>query len=389
MSEKTALVLFYDQKDMDRPVSVEGKPVKLFDAVQRGFGSGVKYDIGVASPRHEPWLVQWYMNQRKYDGIMVVGGLSCSLDIPNMLMEELYDNPSINVVAPRDWEDAEIPEMEGGKPKMYEGKPVTHAVRIPPGQIGSKYWKQERRVPILGVPTTDPFTNGEIAFASMVMSSRPSEAACVGVDQGYQAARLMARMLTNDWNDVRITTSQGLKKGIAYDISRLLNKEFKPYEDCNISFGTYPAGDYTAGPISEREVGKIWKPPTNRLHVCTYGDFGELEAISGMTDFVIGVGNLEEKTNSPGGEIDFQKFVEQAAKFNNVVHVRPGVAENAAMFVAQCLSMHPYKRKKEGEVEKEELVWLKSRRFQELRRKKSKANVERFLKSHPDYEKGR
>ncbi len=77
----------------------------------------------------------------------------------------------------------------------------------------------------------------------------------------------------------------------------------------------------------------------------------------------------------------------QRTDLEHVIHARPGTGENAAMFVAQCLSMHPFTRttyengpKKGEKVKKETPVWLESGRFQELRRKKSKENVDAFKK---------
>ncbi len=371
MSDKNVLVLFYDRKDKLRPAQIEGKEWALVDAIKLGFaGTAIKYTVRTASPRHEPWLVQYFMNEKKYDAMLIVGGLSCSLDIPNMLMEELYDNREIRM-APRDWKNAVIEENH------LEGKITQkHEIKITEQHLKSNYFDQERRIPIIGIPTADPYTYGEIAFASMLMSSRPSEAACVGVEQGYQGAKLVTRVLTNEWNDVKIIVPEKNRnsKGAGYGICPILDKEFKPYEDCGITFNPEAFNDYRHNPL------KPWKPKPNVLHICVYDDFTQLKEISELTDFVIGVAHFDDQEFAPGGKIDFRNFVKRASELSNVIHVRPAVPENAAKFAAQCLALHSYEKKIPGK-DKTETVWLKPSRFPDLRRKKSWPNVQEFLKT--------
>ncbi len=365
------LVLFYDRKDQLRPAQVEGKEWTLADAIKLGFaGTGVGYTVRTASPRHEPWLVQYYMNEKKYDAMLIVGGLSCSLDIPNMLMEELYDNREIRM-APRDWKSAVIEESH------LEGKIMQrHEIKISEQHLKSNYFDQERRIPVLGIPTADPHTYGEIAFASMLMSSRPSEAACVGVEQGYQGAKLVTRMLTNKWNDIKVIVPEknNAFRGTGYGICTMLDKEFKSYEDCGISFGVETWNDYRPTPL------KPWTPKPNVLHICVYDEFTQLKEVSELADFVIGVAHFSDKDVAPEGKIDFKHFVKKASEFSNVIHVRPAVPENAAKFAAQCLALHSYQKKIPGQ-DKTETVWLKPSRFPDLRRKKSWPNVQEFLKT--------
>jgi len=328
---KNVLALFYDKKDRDREVN----GARLEDEIKRGFkGTGINYNIRTASPKHEPWLAQAYMNERKYDGIITVAGLSCTLDVPNMLMEELYDNKELNI-ASRDW-----PELGNKKAK-------------------SKYYLQERPVPIIGVPTKDPHTNGELAFASMLMSSRPSSAACVGVEQGYQATQLMSKILTNEWINVNVILppwESKESKEIGMNLISLLDSEFTPFDDDQVSFGLESRLE------SERKA----RTDKNTLLVCVYENTDQLYELS-ESDCVIGIYSPRKQN------IDFGSFVDEINTLDNVIHTRAGVGENAAMFVAHCIHIsHPN---------------LKPSRFTALRRKKSEEHVKEYLRITRNEEK--
>jgi len=359
------LVLFYDGKDSVRPSVIEGFKGTLETAVEFGFvGTGVGYDICMASPSHEDWLVTDIMNQRKYDGIIVVAGLSCTLDMPHMLMRKLYNYPEV-----------EIKSAEWGIDE----------------KVKSKYYGQPRHVPIIGVPIkTSGDRNGWLSFASMVSASRPSEAACLAPEQGYEAARLMAKMLTNEWNDVHIITPH--LAGAAYDvgtsISIRLNKMFDLYGDCNIKFGVQPLSKYEGKLFEERE-----RLASNILPVCVYDDLSQLKNISEIADCVIGVFAPEESSLSKEEEIYSKEFVKNITGIKNVVHSRGGSGANAAESIAQYLSVHSYQKPVKEQVPdpndpkntimktRYETVWLNPNGFKESRMDKSRENVERHLKS--------
>jgi phosphoribosylcarboxyaminoimidazole (NCAIR) mutase len=375
MNDKKVLVLFYDAKDRERELNRGSEPRTLEEDVKEGFGPGVSYEIRTASPRHEPWLILEYMNEQKYDGIIVVAGLSCSLDIPNMLMEQLYDNQRVPI-KPRDWQNVTF------RRKNFHGDEITDEKgQIKPFKasiddtIESVYFQQQRPVPIIGVPTADPLTYGEFALASMLMSSRPSSAACVPVERGYQAARLMTALLTTPWKELVIVMpdkgatayeSDGTPKirtpghHIGWETTQLLDKEFTPYEDAKIPFHHESSAEYARQFITGKTVDK--KPPENRLHICIYDGFEQIEDMNNLTQLTIGVYLPNE-----GRKADFREFNHRISQgLENVLHTRIGVSENAAVLAAHALFIANPK--------------LVPSRFSSLRQKKSQANVEEFLK---------
>ncbi|MBS3125022.1 hypothetical protein J4211_02090 [Candidatus Woesearchaeota archaeon] len=337
MDEKRALVLFYDHKDRERQVRAGAT---LEAEVRRGFeGTGIACDIHTASPQHEGWLVRAYLNAAKYDVVISAGGLSCSLDLARMCMEELYDSETIHI-SPRDWKGVKVKREEG---KLILKEYADQTITIEKTE-SSRYFKQERPVPIIGLPTSDDLTDGVVAFSSMVMSGRPSSAACVGVDQGYAAGQLIAKMLNNSWNGIQFVVHQ--MHGHAYDLGcsavALLNQEFKAYDDGKIPF-------------------EICTPPElrkNTLPVVFYENFNDLRAVARKEPFIIGV-------HVPSGRLNFTEFVKNTHGIENVIHTRPGVGENAAMFAVQCLYFrHPK---------------LKPSRFVDLRRARSLPHVQEYL----------
>jgi len=351
-TEKNVLVLFYDQKDRERMVGSS----TLEDAIAHGFeGTEVGYAIRTASPRHEPWLVLEYANEAKYDGIIVVAGMSCSLDIPSMLMEQLYDNERVPI-RPRDWQNATL----GDKIVSINDT------------IESKYFQQQRPLPIIGVPTWDEYTDGIIAFGSMLMSSRPSGAGCVKINGGYQAAQNMARLLTTKWKDVKILTPDKFDLNIpkeqnkpgailGYDICNLLDSDFKPYDDAKIEYGH----DHILNYFSNLKTQNKEKADLDVLHVCVYNDFSELEKISKIASTVIAV-YVPDQQRETFGINKFTQFANYASRGpDNVIHSRVGVGENATVLVAHALyAAHPK---------------LQPSRFTSLRMKKSAGNITEFL----------
>ncbi len=365
--DKHVLVLFYDSKDMVRSSGINKT---LVEDVNEGFkGTGVRYTIRTASPRHEPWLALEYFNERKYDGIIVVAGMSCSLDVPHGLMDQLYDNQRISI-KPRDWQGAEFERKATGKAQILKpgNEKLKYRVNIE-DVIESKYHGQERPVPIIGVPTKDDITEGENALFSMLMLSRPSSGACVGIEQGYSAANLMSLLINTPWDEVRIIASNTtiVKPApssedeklspvhrVARDMSRTINEAFDVFGDAKIPHGYHAINDLAR---SGNVVGAGKEP----LYACVYDDFRDLEEVAKETGGkpVIGV-------YVPKGKISFQKFAEAIAPFDKVIHTRVGAAENAAIVAAQaCYAANPK---------------LKPSRFTFLRRKKSERNVEEFLR---------
>ncbi len=359
--EKHVLVLFYDSKDMTRTV----KPGRtLADDITEGFkGSDVKYTMRTASPRHEPWLAIEYFNEHKYDGIVVVAGMSCSLDVPHQLMDQLYDNEKLHL-KPRDWQGAEFERKDVGKLK--------YRVNID-DIIDSKYHGQERPVPIIGVPTKDNITDGENALFSMLMLSRPSSGSCVGIENGYSAARYMSKLITTPWDEVLIIASDTnvVKPSsksedevlspvhqVARDISQTLDNAFRAYDDARIPYGYHSISefDWTFRSDSHTSLG-VGKQP---LYVCVYDNFADLKRVAthASSDPVIGV-------YVPRDKVNFSDFAKAIAPFENVVHTRIGVAENAAIVAAHALYAANPK--------------LAPSRFTFLRRNKSEQNVEKFL----------
>ena len=354
------LVLFYDRKDKVRPA---GKAT-LEDEIKRGFeGTDVEYDIHVASPSHTPWLARNWMNEKKYDGILIVAGLACSLSVPKARMQELYENEFINLG------HHECPEIEN---------------KIVP----SKYFKQERHVPILGVPTKhQQDVDGHLAFESMLMESSPSSAMCVGVEQGYQAARLMSKIVSNTFSEVKILVpydtpsnanndefdgenerKYGPTFPIAKKICRMLDLEFKVWEQGNIGFGRDKIGHYEwsletfAGGNADDKV----------LLVVVYDNFDQIRRVDKFAKFMIGVYAHEEPS-------DLNKLVYVANSLENVVHVRPGISGNAGMTIVQGLYNA---RNEKGKPKLNEESF-----FTKLRKDKSKENFEEFLLAHPELDK--
>ncbi len=381
--DKNILVLFYDRKDMNREIA--GKST-LEDEVKRGFSDGVKYHIRTASPRHESFLVQTFMNGygldktgtlvdegTRYDGMIIVGGLSCSLDIPNLMMQDLYDKPEVEI-APRDWTKTTFAETDD------EGKIMgkTYNVNIH-GKMQSKY-HLALPIPIIGVPTQDPSTDGEIALGSMMMSSRPSEAACVGVDQTYQAARLMSRIMRNKWNNVSIIIPHDFPREdrnvgyrIASAVCKQLDAKFEAYKDDRIEYGPIAFADFM------RKLGDE-KPSDQTLHVLVYDSFEKLKLVDKAVDFLVAIyapytsRNAEIEKN---GRTDFvqveelektpidSQFVKEIKDVDHAVHPRTSIGENAGTFVARCLYVsHPK---------------LKPVHWEERRRQRSWPNIKAAL----------
>jgi len=355
--EKHVLVLFYDSKDMTRTV----KPGRtLADDITEGFKeTNVKYTMRTASPRHEPWLALEYFNEHKYDGIVVVAGMSCSLDVPHQLMDQLYDNQKLQF-KPRDWQGAEFERKDATKLK--------YRVNIE-DVIESNYHGQERPVPIIGVPTKDSITDGENALFSMLMLSRPSSGACVGIEQGYSAARLISGLLNTPWDEVRIIASDTRKEKeaprgedevlspvhrVARDMNTILNEAFKVFDCAKIAHGYHAISDIGRS-------GNVLGAGKNPLFACVYDDFKDLEKVARECNGkpVIGI-------YVPRGKIRFHAFAEAIAPFDNVIHTRVGAAENAAIVAAHALYAANPK--------------LVPSRFTFLRRNKSEQNVEEFLK---------
>jgi phosphoribosylcarboxyaminoimidazole (NCAIR) mutase len=368
--EKDVLVLFYDRKDMSRIV---GSPQRsIVDDLQEGFkGTGVKATIRTASPRHEPWLALEYFNEKKYDGIIIVGGMTCSLDVPHGLMEQLYDNKELNL-KPRDWQNAEFERKATGKVQLLpsgSGKLKYH-VSIE-DTLDSKYHGQQRPVPMIGLPVKDRFSKGEFALASMIMASRPSSAAAVGIEQGYEAAQMMSTLLNTTWKEVKIVASDMTYEqretrdtpeklspvhNVARDVCKVIDEAFKPYDDDRIPFGAFAVADY----LRQLSQGDLKPRPalSDVLHVCVYDDFSDLERIASVANLVIGV-------YVPKRDLDFRHFCSASHEYRNVIHTRIGSGENAAVLTAHALySTHPK---------------LKPSRFTQLRRSKSEMNVEIFL----------
>lgn len=343
MTEKKVLVLFYDKKDAELVVERKGVRRTLEEDVRSGFQKGVKYDIGIGSPFHQKEVVLAYMGEQKYDAIIPVAGLSCSQDALNMLMEQLMDNEKISIRSRR--------------------------IR---GELVSLYFGQQVSVPIIGVPTRDDFTDGAMAFLSMLMASSPSSAGCVALERGAQAARLVGHMLTNKWTDVKVVVpdmriiqnesgeqpairSPGHEAGIR--VVATLNEAFDVYGDAGISFGVVDFASYmrqTAG-----------SPESSTLHVCIYHDMQQLRELSKLAPLVIAA-------YVPGSQrIHYAEFVEAVQDgLENVIHTRvkstgERSGENAGVLAAQALyASNPN---------------LKPARFTELKRQKSEANVSRLI----------
>lgn len=359
--EKHVLVLFYDSKDMTRTV----KPGRtLADDITEGFKeTNVKHTMRTASPRHEPWLALEYFNENKYDGIVVVAGMSCSLDVPHQLMDQLYDNQKLHL-KPRDWQRAEFEKKDAGKTK--------YRVNID-DIIDSKYHGQERPVPIIGVPTKDSITDGENALFSMLMLSRPSSGACVGIEQGYSAAKCISKLITTPWDEVLIVASDtkvvtpaskseeeilSSVHKVARDISQTLDKAFRAYDDAKIPYGYHSVSDFEWAFRSDSQSSLgIGKKP---FYICVYDNLADLKRISNMwsNDPVIGV-------YVPRTKVNFSDFAKAIEPFENVVHTRIAIAENAAIVAAHALYGANPK--------------LATSRFTFLRRNKSEQNVEKFL----------
>ncbi len=368
MADKTVLVLFYDKKDREHLVEINGKKRALEEEIVGGFeGTNVNYHIRTASPRHDSWMVLEYFNEHKYDGIIIVAGLSCSFDMPGYLMETLADNQKVHI-RPRDWQNVELTRpVPGGKTEKYTVS-IDHTME-------SKYFQQQRTVPIIGVPVYDPITAGETAFSSMLMASRPSDAACVPINHARQAAQLMARLLTTPWREVKILVpdtrvieydketgrpkvcSPGFQVG--RDIGTLLDEAFKPFEDDKISFGHQTGDDYMKDLMKPDFVLKKASPRT--LHVCVYDRLTQLHEINKLTDLVIGV-----CVPASSNRVDLLGFNDMVGQgLENVIHSRIGVGDNATMLVAHALyASHPK---------------LQPARFTTLRQLKRRPNFEEFI----------
>ena len=389
MKEKNVLVLFYDEKDKKRRIALNEQGSVVKEEIERKAGRGVyETTLGAefvrgfcdgkvnatflqASPSHEPWLVKRIFNRYvegddapPYDGIIVVAGLSCTSDMPRMLMDELYNEETVSAKSV-DWD-----------------KNVT---------MKSKYFGRARYVPIIGVPTKDQHTNGHRAFFSMIEVSSPRDAVCVGIEHGYAAAQLIDRMLSNQWNRVRIIVPSMTSGGLAYQTGLAVKKELDEWFDPEwfkldgglVEFGLVSFGDFIKGP--NKEELDHWRPSPNILPVCIYDDIDQLRKLNSISDCVIGVSALEQKL------ID-EQFVEEITDLDHVLHSRSYKGENAAMFVAQCLSMHPYKKtvkeqvpdeEKSGQmktVEKTKEVWLNAEHFRKKRMERSRLNVEAYAK---------
>lgn len=365
MSDQNVLVLFYDIKDALRTITINNEG-RIVDETERNVGrdvfkttlgaeivrgfqhGGIKYHVRIASPSHEPWLVKQIFNRHrendgiKYDGIVAVAGLSCTSDMPRMLMDELYNNEYVQADSV-DWDE---------KTKMK-----------------SKYFGQARPVPIIGVPTKDSHTNGHRAFFSMIEVSSPRDAVCVSVEHGYAAAQLMKHLLSNQWNNVRIivpSTSSGIGYRIGLELKKELDDWFKPFESCKVEFGLTSYSDFVRGP--KRDDLSDWKSPPNILPVCIYEDLSELRRINTMAECVIGVSALERKLRD-------EEFVKEITGLGRVLHARSYNGVNPANFVVQCLSMHPYLV---GEKGHEKEVWLNADSLRTRRTEKSRDNVEGY-----------
>jgi len=373
--DKNILVLFYDRKDMKREIRGQST---LEDEVKRGFGEGVKYHIRTASPRHEPFLVQTFMNgyrpdkngtlvdeSVRYDGMIIVGGLSCSLDIPNLMMQDLYDKPEIEI-APRDWKNTTFIETD------KDGKPLkTYKINLH-GVMKSKY-HLALPIPIIGVPTQDPSTDGEIALGSMMMSSRPSEAACVGIDQTYQAARLMSRIMKNTWNNVSIIIPHdypGDDRNVGYKICssvcKQLDAKFEAYKDDRIGYGPKAFADFMRH-MDEEE------PSDQTLHVLVYDTFGKLKQADNAVDFLVAIYapyTSKDIQIEKDGKKDFVRveepektpidslFVKETSGLEHTIHSRTSIGENAGVFIARCLYVsHPKLKAAHWEDKRRERSW--------------------------------
>ena len=341
------LVLFYDDKDRQRPV---GKST-LEDEIKRGFAeTKVNYDIQVASPSHTSWLAKFWMNEKKYDGILVVAGLACSLSVPYSAMQDLYKNDTL-VIGDPDW-----PEID---------KKI----------VPSKYYNQQRHVPILGLPTRHAQDDGELAFKSMIMESSPADAMCVGIEQGYQAARFMSKLVNNEFKEVKliIPNKTGVYNRAAHNVNKLLNLEFKVWDqgksDDKIWFSPpEPMIDYL------RRFENFKEKYDNILPVVFYDEFSQIQEIDKVAEFIIGV-------YFPEGEPNWKHLAHVAlhsTQLEHVVHVRP-TEENVAMAIAQYLY---HARNKKGELKLKEESYFRNRR-----REKARLNVEKLLLAHPELDK--
>jgi phosphoribosylcarboxyaminoimidazole (NCAIR) mutase len=342
--EKNVLVLFYDKKDREHLVEVNGRKRTLEEEIVCGFeGTNVNYKIRTASPRHDSWMVLEYFNEHRYDGIIIVAGLSCSFDMPGYLMETLADNQKIHI-QPRDWQKVELTRPgPDGKTEKYTVS-INHTIE-------SKYFHRHRTVPIIGVPVYDPITAGDTAFSSMLMASRPSDAACVPIGHARQAAQLTARLLTTPWREVKILVpdtrvieydqetgrpkicSPGFQVG--RDIGNLLDEAFTPFEDDKIPFGYQNYDDYIRELMKPDFVLK--KADQNVLHVCVYDRLAQIQEMSKLTDLIIGV------CIPAPGRVDMYGFNDVVSHgLENVIHSRIGVGDNATMLVAHALyASHP------------------------------------------------
>lgn len=342
------LVLFYDDKDRQRPV---GKST-LEDEIKRGFNeTKISYDIQVASPSHTPWLAKFWMNEKKYDGILVVAGLACSLSVPYSSMQDLYKNETI-VIGDPDW-----PEID---------KKI----------VPSKYYNQQRHVPILGLPTRHAQDDGQLAFKSMIMESSPSDAMCVGIEQGYQSARLMSKLIKNEFREVKliIPDQTGMYNRAAHHVNKLLNLEFKVWDqgkpEDKIWFPPpVPIADYL------RRVETFKENYDNVLPVVFYDDFSQIKEVDKVAEFIIGVYCPQDEPNWE----HVARLALSSAQLEHVIHVRPSTEENAAMAVAQCLYNS---RNKKGDLKLTQASY-----FRQRRRDKAMTNVEELLKLHPELDK--
>jgi hypothetical protein len=169
----------------------------------------------------------------------------------------------------------------------------------------------------------------------------------------------MTKILTNRWKEVHILTPKvGAAHAVGVSLVRLLDDEFRPYDDEKIQFWVSDDELYA----TDVNAGRI--KPEESLHVVIYDDPSQLAAWDRKADVVIGVYAPFDDTQPR--EIDFRQFVNDTQGLEHVIHTRVGVGENAAMFVAECLYIsHPN---------------LKPNRFDALRRKKSTPRVEEFLR---------
>jgi len=380
------LVLFYDKKDKERIITVnrEGTLVDeqaakkagidvfhttLGSEIERGFSySGVKPTIRTASPSHEPALVKMIFNRYKendgvrYDGIMVVAGLSCTLDMPKMILDELYNYETV------------------------KAESVDFNLKV---EMKSNYYGQPKRIPFIGVPTKDASSNGHRAFFSMIEASGPRDTVCTGVEHGYAAAKLMTGMLTNKWDYVSIIVPN-MTGGLGYDTGLILKAEldkwlkdfYQPLQDPVVQFGLTSFDDFVRGP--KREDLSDWKPPSNILPVCIYSDIYELRKINEMANFVVGVSALERKVSD-------EEFVKETTGLDRVLHSRTRHGVNPANFIAKILSMQPYAVQRyeikhnevTGKTEKmpkaPEILLLNPNTFSKARAEKSRPNFVEYL----------